>query len=271
MQNSKSEYLQLLDYINKNNKGNIPVKKKKKRNEIEKIDIDSRLRNFISNTIRSEIIDEKQFDKSFFLCSEIVDCHRKIFYDYANYECQISDDDLSIHINYLMRTNFRNILLEVCNFENNQIIISYKDKIKDIIPAIQNNIMIDFNCRDDINNDTFLLKTVIYNRNRDFKDKIKSIKIVSFGESFNDVSLIDLEVDINDKTLLEQLNILRNRLNTKNIPDMTSDKNKCKGCLYKKFCNTKKIQTNKKVDKQIKKLTIVDKKKPVKLRNTFLL
>jgi len=288
MQNSKSEYLQLLDYINKNNKNSIPIKKKKKRNKIEKIEIDSRLRmffnigniqseeifkNFLHNIIRSEIIDEKQFDKSFFLCSEIVDCHRKIFYDYTDYECHITNEDLSIHINYLMRTNFRNVLMEICNFENNQIIVNYKDKIKDIIPAIQNNIMIDFNCYDCLNTKTFLLKAVIYNINKDFKDKIKFIKIISFGNSFDDISLLDLEVNVNDNLILEQLNILRNRLNTKNIPDMTSNIDHCIGCLYKKYCNMKEIQIIKKDEKKIekKKITIVSKKKPVKLKNTFLL
>jgi len=287
-QNSKSEYLQLLDYINKNNKGNIRIKKKKKsiiKNKIEKIDIDSRLRSFfnigniqtedifrkfVCDIIRSEIIDEKQFEKSFFLCSEVVDCHRKIFYDYTGYECNITDDDLFIHIRYLMKTNFRNILLEICNFENNQIIINYKNKIKDIIPAIQNNIMIDFNCYDIMNTDIYLLKAIIYNNSKEFDDKIKFIKIISFGDSFDDISLTELEIHHNDDTILEQLNILRNRLNIRNIPDKTSDLDKCIGCFYKKFCSEKNIQINKKKEK-IKKITIVEKKQPVKLRNTFLL
>ena len=286
-QNSKSEYLQLLDYINKNNKGGIPVKKKKKRNDLEKIEIDSRLRpffnigniqsedifrNYISNIIKSEITDEKQFDKSFFLCSEITDCHRKIFYDYTNYECHITNEILTIYIDYLIKTNFRNILLELCNFENNQIVINYKDKIKDIIPAIQNNIMIDFNCYNILNTNIYLLKAIIYNSGKEIKEKIKSIKVVSFGESFNDLFLTDLDVDFDNNVLLEQLNILRNNLNTKRIPDKTSHTEKCKWCLYQKYCNIKENQIIKKNEKtKIKKITIIDKKKPIKLRNTFLL
>jgi len=288
MQNSKSEYLQLIDYINNNSNGKSSTKKiDKKEITIEKIlsktEIDSRLksffnighlqnidtfRNYISTTIRSEIVEEKQFKKSFFLCSEIVGCHRKVFYEFENYECSITDKSLDIHIRYLMKTNFRNILLELCNFEKNQIFINYNDKIKDMIPAIQNNIMIDFNCYDFLNKDIYLLKAIIHNNKKDFGDKIKIVKIISFGNTFDDIKIDEFDISSDDIKILEQLNILRNKLNVKNIPNMTSNDNNCIGCQYKKFCDTKEIKLEKKI--KIKKPDGTSEKKYVKLRNTFL-
>jgi len=285
MQNSKSEYMQLYDYINNNyNKIGKVKKVVDKKDSLKKIDVDSRLkaffnighiqsdssfRDYIRKTIYTEIIDESQYVKSFFMCSEIVKCHRRIYYDHLNYECDITDQYVSHHIQYLIKTNFRNILLELCNFENNQIIINYKDKIKDIIPAVNNNIMIDFNCDNIIIDDIFILKAIIYNQQKDFNRKIKFIKVISFGKSFDDISISELIVDENSFKLIEKLNVLRNHIQTKNLPKETENKEQCINCLYRKFCNVKKLETT------IKQKIIVDEnksteKQPIKLRNTFL-
>jgi hypothetical protein len=290
LQNSKSEYRQLIDYIN-NNRGNTrsPVKKKKRQKELlDTVEIDNRLKvffnighiqkeeifeEFIRNTLKNDIVEETLYEKSFFTCSEITGCHRKVYYEYLNYECDISENVLHEYKDYLIKTNFRNILLEICNFENNQIIINHKNKIKDIISAIQNNIMIDFNCNSSLNIDSFMLKAVIYNIGKDLGDKLKFIKIISFGNSFDDISITELEV-CTSSVLLEKLNLLRNNINTKNIPNITTNVKNCGSCMYKKFCDDKKeTVTSKKVVKEktsIKNSDLDDKKAVVKLRNKFL-
>jgi len=286
--NSKSEYSQLFDYINKYKNNNnvknkiIQLKKKDIINKPLKIDLDDRLKiffnlkninseeifiNTIDNSLKADIISESKYEKSFYTCSDIINCHRKIYYESLNYDILITKIFLEEYKKYIIKTNYRNILLELCNFENAQTIINFDNKIKDIIYAIQKNTMIDFNCDNFLREDIFKLKAIIYNTTKDNNEKIKFIKIISFiGNNFDEFMITDIVISDNDIRLLEKLNILRNSINIKNIPDC--DNKSCYKCLHTNFCDIKQVNIEEKIPVKLKSGYTTNIQP--KLRNTFL-
>lgn len=165
---------------------------------------------------------------------------------------------------YIIRTNFRNILLELCNFENNQIIISFNDKIKDVISAIHDTTMIDFNYDDVVDNNSFLLKAYIYNLTS--LTKINDIKIISFcGDTFSNIDISEIEITNTISHLIENLNIVRNAIISNKIPNMKKSA-ACSTCLYKKHCDIKDT-----VKKTTNKVGYKTKNQPIKLKNNFIL
>ena len=286
MSNSKSEYNQLIDYINKNNNSQVKkiIKKKEIINEPETVYIDNRLKKFfdithiyseerfikfIHDSLKSDIIEESKFNKSFYTCKEIIECHRKIYYASLNYDISINNDYIVDYKNYIQKINFRNMLLELCNFERNQIIINFKNKIKDIIPVIQDGVMIDFIYGGTVNEKIYKLKAFIYNQNNE-TNLIKYIKIILILDNFDDIKIINIKIDDNDDHLIERLNILRNYIHTKNIPNIEYDCEICKKCLYFKYCVDKNNTTSQDISQDISKDNISDGKKIIKLRNTFM-
>jgi len=264
----KSEFRQLFDYINKksNNKKKTKteeVEKKKINNEkniyipnniksfIRNIDIfdSDKFKNFINKSIIKDIQNEISVKKNFFSCFDIVGCHRKIFYELYGYDPYISESYVYEYKKHIQKVLFKNIILDLSNFKENNIFIEYDNKIKDFIPIIQDNILIDFVCNSSTNYDVFRLKALLFNLSNN--NKIENIKAIKFNNSFFELEIIDIPFNHKNNDLIKLLKILENYIKKQQKPKkiITND---CEYCLYKKVCIPNKSLDEKKPN--IKKL-----------------
>ena len=289
--NVKSEYRQLIDYINKKSTHEVHKKlnKKEVKNQptVDDIEIkriknyflsinlhdDDKFNNAINKSIINDIINELSISKNFYTCTDIITCHLKFFYFQFNYEYHISENYVSNYIDYIKKTTYKNIILELAKFKQTNIFIDYKNKIKDIIPAIQDNIMIDFLYTETIYEDIYKLKALIYNINKHIDEKIKYIKVIKFNNGFENINFINIDFSTENIELFEKYNILDNCIKSRNKPHKIINAD-CLSCLYNNLCD-KKINTNIKINKnqfnkkeEIKAKTL---KPVVDIKHKFLL
>jgi len=295
--NVKSEYQQIIEYINKKASNKIDSIKTKNgiRNEpvvdnIEPKRIKQFFSNFnlqnnekfilaINNSLKTDINNELLIAKNFYTCSDICGCHRKVFFEFLNYDFTISDEYLNFYKNYIINTTYRNIILELANFKKYNTFINYKNKVKDIIYGIQDNIMIDFIINDFISEDVFKLKALLYNLNTSINEKISIIKIIKFNKSFDNITLSDVDFDTSDVSLINKIDLLFNKIKQKTKPDEDNSE-LCRVCVYKKNCQIN-INNDVKNNGKDKKISKHDKPKnikklhqviePVKTKHKFLL
>jgi hypothetical protein len=213
----------------------------------------------LRKSIISDIANELSIKKNFFTCSDVINCHRKIFYESYKYDYELTDEYIDNYIKYIKKLNFKNIIIELSNFKNNNIFLNYKNKIKDFIPVIQDNILIDFFYNNiEFDENVYKLKALIHNLDLDISEKIKQIKVIKIGDSFTDVDIINLNFNKDDISLFKKIEKLNIVIKSRNIPDKEISEN-CINCLYSKIC--KPISSNNKNDESNLNNIIQDKAK----------
>lgn len=215
------------------------------------------------NIMRSRLIDNfkkmQSYDRPYISVTESFSCLRKTYYSRMKYEIDLNKQFNFVYLDLINEIGnaIHSYIQEIYNFtEIEKTVISEKYKIKGRVDAIKDSFLYEFKTLDEKKFKGIYLKEhyyqpIIYSYilNSEYGYNIKTITLVYFFRDNLKRRPYAIDLPIDDRvaiSFLENAKLLYDCIKKKIIPDtINSDKEQCRWCSYKKYCEKDSLKNNK--------------------------